>query len=384
VPLSEATARRRTYAAGTAALAQEEADLVQIERELPTPVASAPRMQLSVDATKVPLVGGVWTDVKLAAFAALVAPPPPKVAKDDAPVVEATHLSYAARWEEAPTFGRTATLEAHRRGLSAAAEVASPNDGALWIADLVDLVAPQAVHILDEPHAAEHLGVIGALVFGVGSPQAQQWVDAQRDQLLYGSPSEVLPELARCLMRGPCPRAPAGPDGLSPADWLAREVAYFHNRADQLEYQAFRSACYPIGSGIVESGHDVVITPRFKGAGQHWAPAHLNPLLVLRTILCSDRWAATWPTVWQQALHTVATARQAVGARRRAAWAVARTAAAPPLEPEELRAAAEPPPPPRPQAPAPAPAAHRARGPRRPASDHPWRRPVCSPTRRAS
>jgi hypothetical protein len=153
----------------------------------------------------------VWTDVKLAAFAALVAPTPPKVATDDAPVVEATHLSDAARWEEAPTFGRTVTLEAHRPGLSAAAEVASPNDGALWIADLVDLVAPQAVHILDEPHAAEHLGVSGALVFGGGSPQAQQWVDAQRDQLLYGSPSAVLPALARCLLRGPCPRGPRRP-----------------------------------------------------------------------------------------------------------------------------------------------------------------------------
>src|SRR5579859_3115171 len=78
VPLSEATARRRTYAAGTAALALEEGELHQVERELPTPVASAPRMQLSVDATKVPLVGGVWTDVKLAAFAALEEPKPPK------------------------------------------------------------------------------------------------------------------------------------------------------------------------------------------------------------------------------------------------------------------------------------------------------------------
>ena len=52
---------------------------------------------------------------------------------DDAPVVEATQLSYAARWEEARTFERTVTLEAHRRGLCAAAEVASPDfAAAVW------------------------------------------------------------------------------------------------------------------------------------------------------------------------------------------------------------------------------------------------------------
>jgi hypothetical protein len=383
VPLAEATARRRTYAAGAAALAQEETELQQIERDLPTPVADAPRMQLSVDATTVPLVGGAWTDVKVAACAVLEEPKPPRgdtAPRADAPVVEATTLSYAARWEPAETFGRTVTLEAHRRGLSVAAEVASPNDGALWIQEIVDLVAPRAVHILDEPHGAEHLGVIGALVFGPGTPQAQQWVDEQRDQLLYGSPSEVLPELARCQMRGPCPGAPAGPAGLTPAAWLAREVAYFHSRADQLEYQAFRQACYPIGSGIVESGHDVVITPRFKGAGQHWAPAHLNPLLVLRTILCSDRWVATWPQLWQQALDAVATRRQGAGARRRAAWAAARPAAAPSEEPAPAPTPERPSSAPRQAAPARAPRAPRDR---RPAANHPWRASACYPTRRA-
>jgi hypothetical protein len=317
VPLSEATARRRTYAAGRTALAQEEAALAQIERERPAGPVPAHRLQVSVDATKVALVGGAWTEIKLAAFADLV---PPKEPPEE-PMLEVTHLSYAARHEPAETFRRTVTLEAHRRGVSAAADVASPNDGATWIQEVVDLVAPQAVRILDEPHGAEHLGIIAALVFGADSPRARQWVDEQRDQLLYGSPREVLPELARCQMRGPCPGAPHGPEGISPTAWLAREVAYFHTRAEQLEYQAFRQALYPIGSGIVESGHKVVITPRLKRAGQHWAAHHLNSVVVLRTILCSDRWALAWPVLWQHALHTVAVQRQTTGARRRAARA---------------------------------------------------------------
>jgi len=248
--------------------------------------------------------------------------------------------------------------------------VASPNDGALWIQEVVDLVAPQAVRILDEPHAAEHLAVVGALVFGADTPRARSWVDDQRDQLLYGSPSEVLAELARCQMRGPCASARPSADGQTPAAQLAREVAYFHSRAEQLEYQAFRQALYPIGSGIVESGHNVVITPRFKKAGQHWAAQHLNPLLVLRTILCSDRWSAPWPRVWQHQLSTVATARRTAGEGRRTRWAAASAAAAPcaPLpvpasSPEET-------PPPVLHAVTPAPKTRRPR----PKEDHPWRK----------
>ena len=70
VVVSEATQRRVTYAAGQAAVAVEETALQQVEREVP-PAGSAPeRLQLSLDATTVPLVGGAWTEVKLATFAA--------------------------------------------------------------------------------------------------------------------------------------------------------------------------------------------------------------------------------------------------------------------------------------------------------------------------
>jgi hypothetical protein len=376
VPLSEATARRRTYAAGETALAVEAAAVAQIERELPAAPVPAHRVQCSVDATKVALVGGGWTAIKLAAFADLL--PPAQAAAE--PTLEVTNLSYAARWEPAETFGRTLTLEAQRRGVSVAADVASPNDGAKWIQEIIDVVAPQAVRILDEPHGAEHLGVIAALVFGADSPQAHAWVDAQRDQLLYGSPTEVLPELTRCQLRGPCPGAPRGPEGISPQEWLAREVAYFHSRAEQLEYQAFRQALYPIGSGIVESGHKVVITPRLKRAGQHWADHHLNPVVVLRTILCSDRWQATWPGLWQHALRTVALHRQAAGLQRREATQRRRTLATPSPTP--------PAPVPNPPVPSGAPPSHPPARPtrvgRRPAPDHPWRRPFLAPARRAS
>src|ERR1700709_949483 len=102
-------------------------------------------------------VGGEGTDVKLASLARVVQ----EHDQDGQPGARAVDLTYAVRWEPAARFGRTLTLEAQRGNLGGAATVVSPNDGALWIQDdVVDLVAPQAVRILDEAHGAEHLGLI--------------------------------------------------------------------------------------------------------------------------------------------------------------------------------------------------------------------------------
>jgi hypothetical protein len=310
VQLSETTERRQAYAAGAAALAVETAELDRVERELPRAAAPPDRVQASFDATKVPLVGGDWTEIKLGVFSDLV----PGREADGQPVWQATNHSYAARWEPADRFARTVTLEASRRGLDEAGLVVSPNDGADWIQGILDRIAPQAVRILDEMHAAEHLGVIAGLVFGVGTATAKAWVERQRTCLKTEPPAGVLAVLAHCLMRGPRPGTPPGEDGADPAHLLAREVAYFHKRADQIRYAEFRQQAYPIGSGTVESGHRVVIGARFKGAGQHWQPDHLNPLLVLRTTLCNGRWDATWPVI---EAHRRTTARAACAQRQR-------------------------------------------------------------------
>lgn len=226
VHVSEATQRRLTYAAGGAAVAVEDAEVARIEREVPAVAGQPERMQLSVDATKVPLVGGTWTDAKLAVIADLA----PAMDADGQPAVEAVNLSYVARWEPAEVFARTLTGEAQRRGLEAARDLASPNDGADWIQGVLDHMAPHAVRILDEPHAAEHLGTIGALVYGEHSAAATAWTQRQRTRLLKEEPEGVLAELRRVLAQGPHPQAPPGPDGLTPADYLAREVTYFHTR----------------------------------------------------------------------------------------------------------------------------------------------------------
>jgi hypothetical protein len=77
-------------------------------------------------------------------------------------------------------------------------------------------------------------------------------------------------------------------------------LAYLEKRENQMHYPQFQAAGWPIGNGIVESGNKVVVESRFKGAGMYWTDAHVNPILTLRNILCSDRWKADWPKVAAQ------------------------------------------------------------------------------------
>ncbi|MCB8980865.1 MAG: hypothetical protein H6657_25935 [Ardenticatenaceae bacterium] len=61
-----------------------------------------------------------------------------------------------------------------------------------------------------------------------------------------------------------------------------------------IDYPHFRRQQIPIGSGIVESGHKVVMQKRMKQAGMRWAEANLNPMLALRMALCNRRWQTSW------------------------------------------------------------------------------------------
>ena len=57
---------------------------------------------------------------------------------------------------------------------------------------------------------------------------------------------------------------------------------------------------YPIGSGAVESANKLVVEARLKGSGMHWARDHVNLMVALRTIVCSDRWEEAWPQISQR------------------------------------------------------------------------------------
>jgi len=371
VQVSEATARRATERAGAAYVAVQTAQTAAIERDAPDPPSGPARQLLSVDGAMVPLVGGQWAEVKTLALGEIGAPG--WEARTGEAVVQTTNLSYFSRLADADTFTRLALVETHRRGTATAGAVAAVVDGAEWEQRCIDYHRPDAVRILDFPHGAQAVAAV-APVAGGADPAAQAaWLTEQCHELKHGQPQVVLDRL-RTVDAALAP--PVGEEPSPAAATVRTSLSYLEKRQEQIRYAEFRAAGYPIASGAVESANKLVVEARLKGAGMHWAPAHVNPLVALRTVACSDRWAEAWPQITSQ----VRAAARAAGTPLPAPAVAAPAPASDRLHPVADRAAPllallpvsrhDPPP----VIPGPPPPSAPPVGRRPPAADHPWRR----------
>jgi hypothetical protein len=391
VTVSETTVRRLTEGAGRTYAAEQTAEAAVLERETP-PAPPGPAVQaLSVDGAMVPLVGGTWVEVKTVALGTVEVLP---AGRPDRPrqEVATTDLSYFSRMADHETFTRLALVETQRRGTETAGMVCAVGDGAVWIQGFVDHHRPDAVRILDWPHAIGYVAAVAAAVYGTDSPAAKAWLAGQKETLLHGDPALLLTDLAqlqadltavadgsraRLVWTLPGPHAADPPlhgvlgreDARYAAAVVADSLHYLQARQAQIQYAAFRAAHYPIGSGSVESANKLLVEARLKGAGRRWAPASVNPMVALRTVACNDRWAEAVPRIGaaqrrerQAATTQRRAARQAVRERQAVEQARLATAA---TSPSALPATpATPPPPVTPSV---------RRHSRTPAPDHPWR-----------
>ena len=288
VELDATTVRRHTEAAGAAYVAEQTAEVERLERERPAAPAGPTVQYLSADGAMVPLVGGQWAEVKTLAIGDV------KVGRDadGLPEAHTTNLTYFSRLADAETFTRQAYVETYQRGTESASVVCAVQDGAEWLLGLVDVLRPDAVRILDFPHAVEHLTAAAQLVLGKGTPAFTAWLDQQAHTLKHAADGarQVLTALARLPVH-------VAVDPIIAAEARDGALAYFTKRLVQVQYAAFQVAGYPIGSGSTESANKVVVEARLKGSGMHWARTNVNPLVALRTVACTDCWANVWPRI---------------------------------------------------------------------------------------
>ena len=192
--------------------------------------------------------------------------------------------------------------------------------------------------------------------------RGRAWLEDLRADLRYGAPAAALETLCWLpVCQAPDPQAAAA----------ARDATlqYLASRWAQIQYAEFVAQGYPIGSGSVESANKLVVEARLKGSGMRWAPASVNPMLALRTVQCSGRWASAWPAIIGQRR-----ARCRRRPRRPAPPAVPSPDGAAADQPVCLPAASPavvptPPAPPQPTAPP-----RMIQG--RPTAAHPWKRPL--------
>jgi len=219
----------------------------------------------------VPLVGGVWAEVRTLALGEVVVREV-QTRRDRERTVRAHDLSYLSRLTDHATFAHLALVETQRRGTETAGVVCAVVDGAPCIQDFIDLHRPDAVRILDWPHALGYVARVAAVTYGAKTPAAQVWLARQWRLLLEEDPAPVLTELRRLRMdlepvaRGDqaqlvwtvAPDGAAGRTVAPLAGVLGREVAgrvlavvqdsltYLEPRAAHLRYAAFRAADYPM------------------------------------------------------------------------------------------------------------------------------------------
>lgn len=278
VEVSKSMSQRYTEEAGQVYEEIQAKEVEAIEKTAPVAAKGSDKLQISADGAMVPLLHGVWAEVRTVVIGEVYS----KVEKNGESAAHTRKLSYFSRKVSAEAFQRLAIVEMHRRGVEHAKEIAAVMDGAEWEQGFTDYHCPQAIRILDFPHAAEHVNRIGEALYGERTPQSRAWLEEQLHRLKQDGPDEVLDEF--------CNLAQDKPD----VEAITHNLAYLEKRREQMRYPDFQSQGWPIGSGIVESGNKLVVEARLKGSGMHWAEGNVNPMLALRNIICSDRWKEDW------------------------------------------------------------------------------------------
>src|SRR5581483_2736726 len=350
VQVREATGRRHPEKRGQTCEDRQNAQRQEASAE-PTRTSSPPKQGvMSADGADVPFVGGVWAEVRTLAIGEV---------KWEGEQTHTTTLSSFSRMTAAVTFGELVEGEMPRRQVREAEQVAAVMDGAPWLPERGELDRVDAGRIRDFPHAAQRINSILEAVQQAGHALPLEALSRCLHGLKHRGPAPVLRWL-RHLTRS-----------LLDVGKTRDDLASLHKRAAELPSPRYQDAGWPIGSGMVESANKLVMPARLKGAGMHWAPSHVNPLLAFRNSVCNDRWDEDWQHPSAVALTQRKHAHLAI-AQERQQQATQRfvLAWAPFLLPRSSSAGSVPPPSLPPEPP------RMVAG--RPTAQHPWRRPWAS------
>jgi hypothetical protein len=281
IEVSKIVSQRSTEKAGAVYEEMQKEEVKWLQKKMPRATVYPNKLQISADGAMVPLLHGAWAEVKTLVIGEVQ----PAVREKGEMVVHTRNLSYFSRKVSSEEFETASLGEMHRRGVQNAKAVAAVMDGAEWEQSFADYHCPRAVRILDFAHAAEHVNQVGEFLYGEHMAESQAWLKERLHHLKHEGPKKLLLEMQKLQKKYPQDKPITG------------NFAYLKKREKQIQYPTFQAQGWPIGSGIVESGNKLVVEARLKGAGMHWAEQHVNPMLALRNIICSDRWHEEWPKI---------------------------------------------------------------------------------------
>lgn len=199
------------------------------------------------------------------------------------PVRDHDSTTYVSTFGSIEEFGPMLRQEAIRRGLTLAMQVVLLIDGANGLANMGRLCFSTAIQIVDFYHALEHAGKV--LVALLGSKEHPDYKTRRRrwaKELLEDQVERLIAQT-----RQECA-------GKSSAEAVEKELGYFVNNVERMQYGTFRRQGFFIGSGVVEAGCKTVIGARCKQSGRFWGKPGAQNILALRCIHTSRRLDEFW------------------------------------------------------------------------------------------
>lgn len=275
------TARRLTEQAGGW---MEAVQTTEIDAESkPEGEEKSPRHRcvFSADAAMISLIHKQWVETRTAA----IGEPQEKLNAQGEREIHVGKLSYFSRLADASAFTNLAEVEIRRRKVAEAKEACAVMDGADWCQLFTERHRPDAVRILDFPHAGEHVTELLETLENAGMHFPPRMLERCLHILKHRGPRSLLHMADRL-----------GSD-LAQHKGVNAHLDSLRKREALMQYPMFRREGWPIGSGMVESANKNIVEARLKGAGMHWERKNVNPLLALRNAVCNDR----GPEMWQKA-----------------------------------------------------------------------------------
>jgi hypothetical protein len=199
------------------------------------------------------------------------------------PVRDYESTTYVSTFGPIEEFGPLLRQETIRRGLALAAQVVLLIDGATGLANMGRLCFPTAIQIVDFFHAMEHGGKVLVALLGSKEhsdykPSLARWAK----QLLNHQVEKLIAQARKeCVSK-------------SQTQAVEKELGYFVNNVDRMQYGTFRRQGFFIGSGIVEAGCKTIIGARCKQSGMFWGRPGAQNILALRSIDASRRLDQFW------------------------------------------------------------------------------------------
>jgi hypothetical protein len=205
----------------------------------------------------------------------------------DRPVI--IERGYVATRRGLEPFREQLYAEALLRGLTKAETVLVLGDGAAWIWNIAEDRFKDALHRVDLYHVRQHLWAVAHDLHGQGTEEAREWVQPYLQWLKRRNNGalDVVNSLQDLLEN----RLDLTSDQ---RENLEREIGYFNDHKDRMDYKQAKRNNQPRGSGAIESTCSQY-QGRFKLRGQFWSLDGDEAFLALATLHRNERWSTLFP-----------------------------------------------------------------------------------------